>query len=157
MENLWFPGYFSRFWVLRKQCFQCRKIKIETSFKVFILKEHRKNNLKNIFFPWESGFWISVFGHGAIVLPNVHIVHCKTTTEMQKVIKMAEINFWPKKISTKKWSKNDPKLPKMAQKLAPAKKNSRDISPVSPTFCISATSLPLLKKESKQTHRVTGN
>ena len=29
------------------------------------------------------------------------------------------------------------KLPKMAQKLAPAKKNSRDISPVSPTFCIS--------------------
>ena len=30
------------------------------------------------------------------------------------------------------------KLPKMAQKLAPAKKNSRDISPVSPTFSISA-------------------
>ena len=29
------------------------------------------------------------------------------------------------------------KLPKMAQKLAPAKKNRRDISPVSPTFCIS--------------------
>ena len=29
------------------------------------------------------------------------------------------------------------KLPKIAQKLAPAKKNSRDISPVSPTFCIS--------------------
>ena len=29
------------------------------------------------------------------------------------------------------------KLPKMVQKLAPAKKNSRDISPVSPTFCIS--------------------
>ena len=29
------------------------------------------------------------------------------------------------------------KLPKMAQKLAQAKKNSRDISPVSPTFCIS--------------------
>ena len=28
------------------------------------------------------------------------------------------------------------KLPKMAQKLAPAKKNN-DISPVSPTFCIS--------------------
>ena len=36
--------------------------------------------------------------------------------EMQKVIKIAEINFWPKKISTKKWPKNDPKLPKMAQK-----------------------------------------
>ena len=44
-------------------------------------------------------------------------------TEMQKVIKIAEIHFWPKKISTKKWPKNDPKqpkndpkLPKMAQK-----------------------------------------
>ena len=32
----------------------------------------------------------------------------------------------------------DQKWPKMAQKLAPSKKNSRDISPVSPTFCISA-------------------
>ena len=29
----------------------------------------------------------------------------------------------------------------MAQKLAPAKKNSRDISPVSPPFCISALQL----------------
>ena len=31
------------------------------------------------------------------------------TAEMQKVIRIAEINFWPKKISTKKWPKNDPK------------------------------------------------
>ena len=31
----------------------------------------------------------------------------------------------------------------MAQKLAPAKKNSRDISSVSPTFCISANVLPV--------------
>ena len=37
-------------------------------------------------------------------------------TEMQKVIKIAEINFWPKKISTKKWPKNDPKWLKIAQK-----------------------------------------
>ena len=29
--------------------------------------------------------------------------------EMQKVIKIAEIHFWPNKISTKKWPKNDPK------------------------------------------------
>ena len=29
--------------------------------------------------------------------------------EMEKVIKIAEINFWPKKISTKKWPKNDSK------------------------------------------------
>ena len=35
--------------------------------------------------------------------------------EMQKVIKIAEINFWPNKISTKKWPKNDPKWPKMTQ------------------------------------------
>ena len=32
--------------------------------------------------------------------------------EMQKVIKIAEIYFWPTKISTKKWPKNDPKWPK---------------------------------------------
>ena len=30
-----------------------------------------------------------------------------------------------------------PKIAEMAQKLAPAKKNSRDISPVSPSFSIS--------------------
>ena len=29
--------------------------------------------------------------------------------EMQKVIKIAELHFWPKKISTKKWPKNDRK------------------------------------------------
>ena len=28
----------------------------ETSFQVFFLKEHRKNSLKNIVFPWESVF-----------------------------------------------------------------------------------------------------
>ena len=31
------------------------------------------------------------------------------TSEMEKVIKIAELHFWPKKISTKKWPKNDPK------------------------------------------------
>ena len=40
------------------------------------------------------------------------------------------------------------KLPEMAQKLAPAKKNSRDISPVSPTFCISAETLTEWKSKS---------
>ena len=29
------------------------------------------------------------------------------TPEMEKVIKIAELHFWPKKISTKKWPKND--------------------------------------------------
>ena len=37
-----------------------------------------------------------------------------------------------------KWPKMAQKCPKMAQKLAPAKINSRDISPVTPTFSISA-------------------
>ena len=32
------------------------------------------------------------------------------TSEMEKVIKIAELHFWPKKISTKKWAKNYPKL-----------------------------------------------
>ena len=35
-------------------------------------------------------------------------------------------------------TKNDQKLPKMAQKLAQAEKNSTDISAASATFCISA-------------------
>ena len=39
----------SWFWVFQKWCFQCSKIKSKTSFKVFILKKHRKNNLKNNF------------------------------------------------------------------------------------------------------------
>ena len=30
--------------------------------------------------------------------------------EMEKVVKIAEINFWPNKISTKKWPKNGPKM-----------------------------------------------
>ena len=41
------------------------------------------------------------------------------SSEMQKVIQIAEIHFWPKKISTKngpKMTKIDPKRPKMAQK-----------------------------------------
>ena len=52
---------------------------------------------------------------------HYHRHHCDykysigTKTEMQKVIKIAEINFWPKKISTKngpKMTQNDSKLPK---------------------------------------------
>ena len=30
-------------------------------------------------------------------------------SEMQKVIKIAEIDFWPTQISTQKWPENDPK------------------------------------------------
>ena len=82
------------------------------------------------------------------------IVDIMMSTEMQKVIKKSRDTFLAKKIAPNngpkmtqnspkitqnfpKWPKNDPKFSKMAQKLAPAKKNSRDISPVSPTYCIS--------------------
>ena len=47
-------------------------------------------------------------------------------TEMEKVIKIAEINFWPKKICTKKWPKNDLKLPKIAQKLPKISKMAKN-------------------------------
>ena len=55
-------------------------MKSETSFRVFFLKQHRKNSLKNIFSSQKVYFWISAFDHRAIVLPKMHIVH------------------WPKKI-----------------------------------------------------------
>ena len=42
----------------------------------FILKEHRKNDLKNNCFPWESGFGISVFYYRAIVDRTVQTAHC---------------------------------------------------------------------------------
>ena len=42
---------------------------------------------------------------------------CTRMSEMEKVIKIAEINFWPKIICTKKWPKNDTNWPKIAQKL----------------------------------------
>ena len=35
--------------------------------------------------------------------------HTNIHPEMEKVIKIAELHFWPNKISTKKWPKNDPK------------------------------------------------
>ena len=41
---------------------------------------------------------------------NKNRTHCEKGPEMQKVIKITEIHFWP--ISTKKWPKNDPKWPK---------------------------------------------
>ena len=95
--------------------------------------------------PWH------LFGFVMLIL----IILIIYTAEMQKVIRIAEINFWPKKISTKKWPRNDPKWlkialkwpkiakmaqkwPKMAQKLAPAEKNSTDLSATSAAFCISA-------------------
>ena len=46
------------------------------------------------------------------MLPAFTTSHCPP--EMQKVIKIAELHFWQKKISTKKMAK---KWPKIAQKL----------------------------------------
>ena len=51
-------------------------MKSETSFRVFFLKQHRKNSLKNIFSHQKVYFWIAVFDHRAIVLPKMHIVQC---------------------------------------------------------------------------------
>ena len=48
-------------------------MKSETSFRVFFLKQHRKNSLKNIFSHQKVYFWISAFDYWAIVLPkNAH-------------------------------------------------------------------------------------
>ena len=51
-------------------------MKSETSFRVFFLKQHRKNSLKNIFSHQKVYFWISAFDHRAIVVPKMHIVQC---------------------------------------------------------------------------------
>ena len=50
-------------------------MKSETSFRVFFLKQHRKNSLINIFSYEKVYFWISAFDYRAIVLPKMHIVH----------------------------------------------------------------------------------
>ena len=50
-------------------------MKSETSFRVFFLKQHRKNSLKNIFSHQKVYFWISAFDHRAIILDKMHIVH----------------------------------------------------------------------------------
>ena len=51
-------------------------MKSKTSFRVFFLKQHRKNSLKNIFSRQKVYFWISAFDHRAIVLDKMHIVQC---------------------------------------------------------------------------------
>ena len=72
------PKYY-RTIVLPKQhivhCFVWSNILVVQHNDVFILKEHRKITSK-IFSPWESAFWISVFGYRAILLHKQHIVHC---------------------------------------------------------------------------------
>ena len=44
--------------------------------------------------------------------PHHEIKNWCRRAEMQKVIKIAKIHFWPNKNSTKKWPKNNPKWPK---------------------------------------------
>ena len=56
-------------------------MKSETSFRVFFLKQHRKNSLKNIFSHQEVYFWISAFDYWAIVLPKMHIVQWRISYE----------------------------------------------------------------------------
>ena len=69
--DLGFPGYFSRFGVFPNYYFLWPKIKRETRFKVLILKEYRKYNLKNTFFPYR-----------AIVVYTEHIVQFRAVLLM---------------------------------------------------------------------------
>ena len=62
------------------------------------------------------GFKNSALGSNLVlggILPSC------TWPEMEKVIKVAEIDFWPKKITTKKMARKSPKIaqkwPKIAQ------------------------------------------
>ena len=62
-------------------------MKSETSFRVFFLKQHRKNGLKNIFFPSESVFLdFSVWPQGHRTWQNAHCAvvrikeHCNHDT-----------------------------------------------------------------------------
>ena len=66
--------------------------KNEASFKVFILKERRQNNLKNNVFPWESGFWISVLCYRAIVLSKQHIVHLCSASKYSAAQHIADVD-----------------------------------------------------------------
>merc|ERR550534_1954505 len=61
-------------------------MKSETSFRVFFLKQHRKNSLKNIFSHQKVYFWISAFDHRAIVVPKMHIVHWGVTRVQAQAI-----------------------------------------------------------------------
>ena len=65
-------------------------MKSETSFRVFFLKQHRKNGLKNIFSHQKVYFWISAFDHRAIVLDKMHIVHWREGTGVEKIIRLCE-------------------------------------------------------------------
>ena len=48
-------------------------MKCETSFQIFFLKEHRKDSLKNIVFPWESVFTaIAKILHGHRTAQKAH-------------------------------------------------------------------------------------
>ena len=68
LRKPWYPGYFFTNFECFKKCFWWREIKNKTSFKVFILKEHRKNYLKKWFyFSGKVFFRISVFVCRAIV------------------------------------------------------------------------------------------
>ena len=70
-------------------------MKSETSFRVFFLKQHRKNSLKNIVFP-SVYFWISAFDHRAIVVPKMHIVHWDNPTAFcpERFLEKNESGAW---------------------------------------------------------------
>ena len=59
-----------------------------------------------VFFKKALLFIYQLIGTGQVQPSSVWF---SLSAEMEKVIKIAEIDFWPKKISTKKWPENDPK------------------------------------------------
>ena len=73
--NLGFPFILTDFDCSKKQCFQCRKMKSETSFQVFFLKKHRKIASKILFSHEKVFLRLQPKYHRAIVLHKQHILH----------------------------------------------------------------------------------
>ena len=79
-------------------------MKSETSFRVFFLKQHRKNSLKNIFSHQKVYFWISAFDHRAIVVPKMHIVRWWNRDSWSQSI--IQNNIWTNLRCKCFWEKN---------------------------------------------------
>ena len=64
-------------------------MKSETSFRVFFLKQHRKNGLKNIFFPSESVFLdFSFWPQGHRTWQNAH---CAMVDNVASLVSLGEV------------------------------------------------------------------
>ena len=99
----------------------------------------------NFFFSWcnDKSFFLSrdpsvpFSEERRRLVPNLQRLRDCTARVAKSDLNSTEAYFATKN-STKKWPKNGLKLPKIAQKLAPAEKNSTDMSVASAAFCISS-------------------